>query len=193
LIINLFRQHKRPPLCYNLPEMEDKGYTQVYTGNGKGKTTASLGLALRAAGAGYRVFIGQFLKTGDYSEIKALKRFDDLITVKQFGAPRFIRSKVNEEDRILAEKGLAELASILESGDWDVVIAEELNVAVHLGAIPVEDALFLMSKRPENTELIITGRYAPREILDRADLITEMTEVRHYYREGVPARRGIEK
>ncbi|MDC7224651.1 MAG: cob(I)yrinic acid a,c-diamide adenosyltransferase [Spirochaetales bacterium] len=173
--------------------MKEKGYIQVYTGNGKGKTTASLGLALRSAGAGYKVFIGQFLKTGDYSEIKALKRFDDLILIKQFGAPRFIKQKINEEDRLLAEKGIAELSTALESGEWDMVIAEELNVAVHLGVITLEDALYLISRKPENTELVITGRYAPQEILDRADLVTEMTEIKHYYKEGVAARTGIEK
>jgi cob(I)alamin adenosyltransferase len=173
--------------------MKDKGYIQVYTGNGKGKTTASLGLALRSAGAGYKVFIGQFLKTGDYSEIKALQRFDDLITVKQFGAPRFIKQTINEEDRLLAEKGLAELCKVLDSEEWDVVIAEELNVAVHLGVIPLEDALYLMSRKGENTELVITGRYAPEEIISRANLVTEMGEIKHYYKEGVPARVGIEK
>jgi len=173
--------------------MKEKGYIQVYTGNGKGKTTASLGLALRAAGAGFRVFIGQFLKTGDYSEIKALKRFDDLITVRQYGAPRFIGREVMEEDRSLAEKGIAEMTEILATGEWDVVIAEELNVAVHMNVITEEDALFLMSKKPEHTELVITGRYAPQAVLAKADLITEMTEVRHYYGMGVPARTGIEK
>ncbi|MDC7219103.1 MAG: cob(I)yrinic acid a,c-diamide adenosyltransferase [Spirochaetales bacterium] len=173
--------------------MKEKGYIQVYTGNGKGKTTASLGLALRSAGAGYKVFIGQFLKSGDYSEIGALKRFDDLITVKQFGAPRFIKDKVHDEDRLLAEKGVAQLCRILDSEEYDVVIAEELNVAVYLGVIPLEDALYLMSRKGENTELIITGRYAPEEIIARADLVTEMTEIKHYYNEGVSARTGIEK
>ena len=173
--------------------MKEKGYIQIYTGNGKGKTTAALGLALRSAGAGFRVFIGQFLKTGDYSEIKALERFDDLVTVKQFGAPRFIGRKIQEEDRLLAEQGIAELGDALESGEWDVVIAEELNVAVHLGVLPIEDALYLLSRKPEHTELIITGRYAPEELVNLADLVTEMREVKHYYSEGVSARTGIEK
>lgn len=173
--------------------MKEKGYIQVYTGNGKGKTTASLGLALRAAGAGFKVFIGQFLKTGDYSEIKALGRFDDLIRIKQFGAPRFIGRTIREEDRVLAQEGLKELGGALVSGEWDLVIAEELNVAVHLKVISLEDALALLDKKPDHTELVITGRYAPEEIRDRADLITEMTEVRHYYKAGVPARVGIEK
>ncbi len=173
--------------------MKDKGYIQIYTGNGKGKTTAALGLALRSAGAGHRVFIGQFLKSGDYSEIGALRRFDDLITIKQFGAPHFINNEVAEEDRLLAEKGIAELASVLASGEWDVVIADELNVALHLDVIPLEDALYLIGEKKEKTELIITGRYAPKEIVGLADLVTEMTEVKHYYSEGVSARTGIEK
>ena len=173
--------------------MKEKGFIQIYTGNGKGKTTAALGLALRSAGAGHKVFIGQFLKSGDYSEIRALRRFDDLITIKQFGAPHFINNEVAEEDRLLAEKGIAELASVLASGEWDVVIADELNVAVHLGVIPLEDALYLIGEKKENTELIITGRYAPKEIIGLADLVTEMTEVKHYYNEGVSARTGIEK
>lgn len=173
--------------------MKEKGYIQVYTGNGKGKTTASLGLAIRAAGAGYKVFIGQFLKTGDYSEIKALGRFDDLITVKQFGAPRFIGKEATEKDKKLAQEGMAELSDRLASGEWDVVIAEELNVAVHLGVVSLEKALELIEKKCDNTELVITGRYAPQKILDRADLVTEMTEIKHYYKSGVPARVGIEK
>jgi cob(I)alamin adenosyltransferase len=173
--------------------VEERGYIQVYTGNGKGKTTASLGLALRAAGAGFKVFIGQFLKTGDYSEIKGLTRFDDLIKVKQFGAPRFIGRKIHDEDIQLAREGLAELGKALESGEWDVIIAEELNVAVHLNVIPLKDALAFIDKKPEHTELVITGRNAPEEIKERADLITEMTEVKHYYHAGVQARTGIEK
>ena len=118
-----------------------KGFVQVYTGNGKGKTTAALGLALRAAGAGLNVFIGQFLKQGDYSEINALKRFDDLITVRQYGQGHFVRGEPSPEEVASARTGLTELRAALVSGTYDLVIAEEGNVAVACDLITVADRL----------------------------------------------------
>lgn len=170
-----------------------KGYVQVYTGNGKGKTTAALGLALRAAGAGRKVFIGQFLKQGDYSEIKALKRFDDLITLRQYGRGRFLRGIPAPEEIEAAAAGLLELRSILAGGQHDVVIAEEGNVAAACGLFGVDDLLALVDIRPETTELVITGRNAHPRLIERADLVTEMKEVKHYFQQGVTARIGIEK
>lgn len=170
-----------------------KGYVQVYTGNGKGKTTASLGLAVRAAGAGLKVFIVQFLKKGDYSEIKALERFSDLITIEQYGLGQFVKGKPSAEDIEAGKQGYARVSEILKSGDYQVVIVEEGNVAVMCGLISEQDLNTLIDIKPDTVELVITGRNAPQSIMDRADLVTEMKEIKHYYQQGVMARVGIEK
>jgi len=170
-----------------------KGYVQVYTGNGKGKTTAALGLSIRAAGAGLKVFIVQFLKMGDYSEIKALERFSDLITIEQYGLGRFVKGKPSPEDIEAGMKGLEKLKSIIAAGEHDVVVVEEGNVAVMCGLFTVHDLLDVISKKPENMEIVITGRGAAPEIIEKADLVTEMKEIKHYYQKGVKARVGIEK
>jgi cob(I)alamin adenosyltransferase len=170
-----------------------KGYVQVYTGEGKGKTTAALGLSLRAAGAGLRVYIGQFIKSGDYSEIKALRRFSDQITIEQFGLGRFIKGKPHPEDIQAAARGLDRVREVLISGDYDVVILEEASVAAKVGLIAVEDLLDLIAGKPDDKELVITGRDAAPEVIEKADLVTEMKAVKHYYEKGVPARTGIEK
>ena len=170
-----------------------KGYVQIYTGNGKGKTTASLGLSVRAAGAGLKVFIAQFLKQGGYSEIKALERFSDLITIQQYGLGRFVKGKPTEEEIMAARKGLADINEAMLSGDYDVLIVEEGNVAAACGLFEVQQLLDLISKKPDSLELVITGRSAAPEVIARADLVTEMKEVKHYYQNGVAARVGIEK
>jgi len=170
-----------------------RGYVQVYTGNGKGKTTASLGLALRAAGAGMKVYIAQFLKMGDYSEIKALDRFSDLITIEQFGRGKFIKGKPSPEDIAAGLRGLEKIDRMLASGKFQVIIMEEANVAVTCGLFPVSRLLDLIDKKPDDTELVLTGRGAAPEIIEKADLVTEMKEIKHYYHKGVRARIGIEK
>lgn len=170
-----------------------RGYVQVYTGNGKGKTTAAIGLAIRAAGAGLRVFIAQFIKMGDYSEIKALRRFSDLITVEQFGLGRFTNGKPLLEDIKAAQKGLERIKSILLSDEYKVIILEEANVAAKYGLIRVQDLLGLIVNKPYDKELVITGRGASPRIIENADLVTEMKLIKHYYEKGVPARVGIEK
>ncbi len=170
-----------------------KGYTQVYTGNGKGKTTAAIGLSIRAAGAGLKVFIAQFIKMGDYSEIKALKRFSDLITVEQFGLGRFTNGKPTPEDIKAAQQGLERVKSVLASNEYNIIVLEEANVAVNLGLIAVQDLLGLIIQKPYDTELVITGRGASPMIIEKADLVTEMKPVKHYFQKGVPARLGIEK
>jgi cob(I)alamin adenosyltransferase len=170
-----------------------KGYIQVYTGNGKGKTTAALGLAIRAAGAGLKVFIAQFIKMGEYSEIKALKRFGDLIAVEQFGTGSFIKGKPSAPDIEAARKGLERIKAVFSSGQHNVVIMEEANVATKLELISVEDMLEIMVEKPKDVELVITGRGADSRILEKADLVTEMKEVKHYFQRGVKARIGIEK
>jgi cob(I)alamin adenosyltransferase len=154
-----------------------KGYVHIYTGNGKGKTTAALGLAIRAAGAGLNVFLAQFIKGKQYSELNALKRLADLITVEQFGLPRFINGKPSEPDIEAARYGLERVKSSMLSGRFDMIIIDEGNVAVTYGLLSKQDLLDLIGMKPENLELIITGRDALPEIIDKADLVTEMKAI----------------
>ncbi|MDY6824842.1 MAG: cob(I)yrinic acid a,c-diamide adenosyltransferase [Thermodesulfobacteriota bacterium] len=184
-----------------------KGYVQIYTGTGKGKTTAALGLAVRAVGAGLRVYICQFMKSGDYSEIKALKRLSEClaespaldgaitgaITIEQFGTGRFVRGKPAEKEFEAGRQGLARLREALISGDFDVVIAEEANVAVSCGIFSAEALCDLIDIKPPDMELVITGRGAAESLINRADLVTDMRAVKHYFENGVAARTGIEK
>lgn len=169
-----------------------KGYIHIYTGNGKGKTTAALGLALRAMGAGLKVFVGQFVKKRICSEHKALERFKDLITIKQYGTG-FLRSKIpTPSEKASAKKGLEDVKKALLSGQYDMVILDEVNIAVHYGLLGADDVLRLLDKKPPKTEVIITGRYADEKLIKKADLVTEMKEIKHYFKQGVKARRGIE-
>jgi len=170
-----------------------KGYIQIYTGDGKGKTTAALGLALRAAGCGLKVFIAQFIKGIEYSEIKALKKYSDNITVKQYGRGCFIMREPEKEDFYAANNGLDEIKNIIKNGFYDIVILDEINIAVQLKLISIVDLIDIMENKPENIELILTGRGADEELIKRADLVTEMREIKHYYRSGVIARTGIER
>ncbi len=173
-------------------ELIVKGYVQVYTGNGKGKTTASMGLAIRAAGAGLKVFIVQFMKQGDYSEIKSLAQLDH-IQVEQYGAGKFVKGKPSDQEKDNCNKGYARLISILSAGEHDLVIAEEANVAGMCGLLSEAQILKLMDIKPDHVELVLTGRGATQAVMDRADLVTEMREIKHYYKQGVKARTGIEK
>jgi cob(I)alamin adenosyltransferase len=155
--------------------------------------TAAIGLAIRAAGAGLKVYIAQFIKMGDYSEIKALKRFSDLITVEQFGLGRFVDGKPSPEDIAAAQKGLKQIKSIMASEEYKVIILEEANVAAKYGLIREQELLGLIINKPYDVELVITGRHAPSRVIENADLVTEMIPVKHYFEKGVPARVGIEK
>ena len=170
-----------------------KGYVQVYTGDGKGKTTAALGLTLRAAGAGLKVHICQFMKSGDYSEIKALKKLGDYVSVVQFGTGQFVRGRPSEEEIAAGRKGLEHLKSIVHGGEYDVVVAEEANVAASCGLFSEDELLSVMETKPDNVELVITGRGATEKVIAKADLVTEMKAIKHYYDAGVSARVGIEK
>ena len=169
------------------------GQFQVYTGDGKGKTTAALGLALRASGAGLRVFIGQFMKAGPTSELSALARLEN-VRVEQFGSGKglLMGREADAEDIACARAGLARVKAAL--GGYDVVIADEINCACAHGLLDVSDLMALIDARPDRTELVFTGRGAREEVLARADLVTEMRAVRHYYaQKGLCARVGIEK
>lgn len=169
-----------------------KGYVQVYTGDGKGKTTAALGLAVRAIGAGLNVFIAQFVKGQICSEIKAINENLDKITIKQYGRKYFIYSKPEKEDIEMAKKGLLEVSNAVKSGKYDVVILDEANIATYFKLFSVDELLKVIKEKPDGVELVITGRKADPKIIEAADLVTEMKEIKHYYKKGVMARQGIE-
>lgn len=171
--------------------MGNKGYIHIYTGNGKGKTTSALGLSLRAIGAGKKVFFGQFVKGMKYSETKTVKYLPNF-DMKQFGKECFIYNEPTEEDIKLAKEGLKEIENILIDGEYDIVVMDELNIALYYKLFTVDDVLKALEKRAKHIEVIITGRYAPKELIDIADLVTEMREVKHYYNKGIQARKGIE-
>ena len=170
-----------------------KGYIQVYTGNGKGKTTAAMGLALRAAGSGLKVYIAQFIKGMKYSEHDSLGRLSDSITVKQYGQSCFIHRNPEEKDIYVALEGLKDVKKIMCSGKYQMIILDEANIATYFKLFSVEDLLDFMREKPKGVELVITGRMADPRVIDEADLVTEMKEVKHYYQKGIKARDGIEK
>jgi cob(I)alamin adenosyltransferase len=174
---------------------EFQGYIQVYTGNGKGKTTAALGLALRAAGHGLRTYFGQFLKGQDYGELRAVRALSPLLTIEQFGRQGFIHVGENpdQEDFQRARAGLDKCRAAMLSGRFDLVVLDEVNVALHFKLLDEKDILKFLEEKPEAVEIVLTGRYAPQSVLDRADLVTEMSCLKHYYERGVRARDGIER
>ena len=176
--------------------MTERGYIQVYTGNGKGKTTAALGMALRAAGRGMKTYVAQFLKKGEYGELLAVKRhLPELIVIEQFGLPDFHHQEngVSVIEREAAEAGMAAVKKAMLGGDYRIVVLDEINTLLHFKIIAVEPVLRLLEQKPAGVEMVLTGRYAPAELLARADLITDMLEIRHYYQKKIPARIGIEK
>jgi len=172
----------------------NKGYIQIYTGNGKGKTTAAIGQAVRAAGFGLKTYIVQFMKEFPYNEVKSLNRLKEWITIEQFGGDEFVYKKEspgkNEIDK--AQRGLAAAKAKMLSGKYDIIILDEVCVSIHFGLFSDEEILTFVKQKPENVELILTGRYCPDKLLDKADLVTEMNEVKHYYQDGITSRKGIE-
>ncbi len=176
---------------YNVRREKVKGYIQVYTGDGKGKTTAALGLAVRAVCAGKKVFFGQFVKGMEYSELDAIKFLPNFV-MEQFGRPEFIHGKPTKADIDNAIKGLKRIEEILTSNEYDLVVLDEANIALFYELFTLNDLLKVISVRSENTEIVITGRKAPEALIQLADLVTEMKEIKHYYQKGVLARKGIE-
>lgn len=179
------------------PHPWPKGYIHLYTGNGKGKTTAAFGLALRALAAGANVFIGQFVKSMRYGECSIAEAANALgkgqCLIELFGNGCTLLRAPTEEDRAAARAGIARSLKALQGEAWDMIILDELTIALHLGLISDTDIKELLQARPPRVELIITGRYAPDWLIARCDLVTDMQEVRHYYQQGVEARVGIER
>jgi len=171
----------------------EKGLVQVYTGDGKGKTSAAFGLALRAIGRGLKVYVVQFIKGGfDYGELHIVERLPNL-QLATFGRGKFITNlPPSKEDVKLAREAFELAKKVVRSGEHDIVILDEINVALNLKMIGTEEVKELIKNKPEHVELILTGRYAPAQILEVADLVTEMREVKHPYAQGVPPRKGIE-
>ena len=179
-------------MCFRGDKLEGgEGLIQVYTGNGKGKTTAALGLAIRASGAGFNVYIGQFVKGRFYSELASLKKIKR-IKVEQFGSRCFIRVKPGKKDIELACEGLKKARKAILGRRFRLVILDEINIALNLKLISLSEVLFLLRSAPRDKEIVLTGRYAPAEIKKVADLISDIKESRHYYKKGIKARRGIE-
>jgi cob(I)alamin adenosyltransferase len=171
----------------------ERGCIQVYTGNGKGKTTAALGLALRAVGRGLRVCFFQFIKGGGpYGEHLIADKLSPLFTIIQTGRPGWVNTKDISADRRAAQEALEQARGLIASGEYDLVVLDEINGAVGFGLVDVEQVLELIAIKPEKTELVLTGRNAHEKVIEAADLVTEMREIKHYYKAGVPARTGIE-
>lgn len=191
-----------------------KGYVQVYTGDGKGKTTAAIGITMRALGAGKKVLFLQFMKAKSYSEHDILPGISPNLTLETFGKPFFVAKPGSawaeelkkmggdymifepgnppQEYLDLVAKGVEKAKKAVSSGAYDLVVLDEINCALFFGLIKWEDLLDLIDSKAENTELILTGRGATPELIERADLVTEMREIKHYYMQGVQARKGIE-
>ena len=171
----------------------DRGLVQVYTGDGKGKTTAALGLALRAAGQGFSVHIVQFMKGWRTSgELKALEWLPS-ISICRFGRAEFVHPQgITSEDREMAREALAHSQEAIRSGRYDLVILDEINVALAWKLVDLQAVLDLIKTKPEGLELVLTGRSAPQEVIEVADLVTEMREVKHPYHQGLASRRGID-
>jgi cob(I)alamin adenosyltransferase len=173
---------------------KSKGMIQVYTGTGKGKTTAALGLAMRAFGHGLKIYVIQFMKGNiRYGEVETARHLSPNFVIQQMGRETFVdRNNPDEIDIELAQRAFQLAKEVIAGGEYDIVVLDEINVAVDYGLISLDALLDLLDSKPAHVELILTGRDAKREVIERADLVTEMVEVKHYYREGIPSREGID-
>ncbi len=176
-----------------MPELK-KGYIQIYTGNGKGKSTAAIGLAIRAAGYGLKVFILQLMKDFPYNEGKILSIMSDKIRVVKIGRDDWVfrKEKPPQEEVDQAEKALSEFEEVMISKKYDVFILDEICAAIYFGLVNEERVMKILDKKPESIELVLTGRYCSGSLISRADLVTEMKEIKHYYSTGVKSRPGID-
>ncbi|VEN73180.1 Cob(I)yrinic acid a,c-diamide adenosyltransferase [Candidatus Desulfarcum epimagneticum] len=175
--------------------IQGKGYTQVYTGDGKGKTTAALGLAFRAMGCGMKTYIGQFMKGQKYNELNAARMCPGRIIIEQYGKDTFVhvRKPPDPEDVEMAKSGYEKIKKAMFSGIYNIVVADEIITSHYFNLISTKDILKLVAKKPREVEFIMTGRYAPQEIIEAVDLVSEMREIKHYYHSGAQAREGIER
>lgn len=171
--------------------MKEKRYIHLYTGDGKGKTTAAFGLAVRAACAGLNVYIGQFVKGMEYSEVGVQKVMSN-IKIEQYGRDCFIEKNPEAEDFACAEIGFEKIKSALKSDEYDMVILDEITVALYYKLVDLDELLEVLKTRNESIEVVLTGRNAPVELIEIADLVTEMQEIKHYYKQGVLSREGID-
>ena len=169
-----------------------KGYIQVYTGNGKGKTTAALGLAMRAAGAGLKVYFVQFLKGRKNSEHISLEKFKNHITVRQYGNKSFLTGRPTSADICMAKKGFLDAKRAVYNKEYDLIVLDEVFFAINLKLIKLDDVITLLKTKPCSVEIVLTGRKSPLKIIETADLVTEMKEIKHYFKSRVKARLGIE-
>ena len=170
----------------------NRGYVHVYTGDGKGKTTAALGLAIRAVGSGLRVAVALFMKNRDSGEFRILERLGAGIRVHDYGSGCFIQGPPDIAETLRAQTGYRSLKRMMAEGGSDLMILDEANMAVACGLLPAASLMDLIHSKPAELELVITGRYAHPEVIAAADLVTEMKEVKHYYHTGVRARPGID-
>jgi cob(I)alamin adenosyltransferase len=168
-----------------------KRLTQIYTGDGKGKTTAALGLAVRAAGGGLKVYVYQFIKGSPCGEHKILRNIGN-IKVEQCGRGCFIRKKPSLRDVKCAAKGFRKIRGIINSGEYDMVILDEINTALKIGLLKAPEVRAAIREKPASVELVLTGRYCPKSLFKDADLVTEMRKIKHPFDKGLLARRGIE-
>ncbi len=172
----------------------NQGFIQIYTGNGKGKSTAAIGQAVRAAGFGLKVYIAQFMKEYPYNELVSLKHLSEWITIEQFGGDDFVYKKELPENDELekAKNGMTTAKDKMLSGKFDLIILDEAIVAIYFKLIETNDLIEFIKLKPNEVELILTGRYCPYELIELADLVTEMKEVKHYYHKGITSRAGID-
>lgn len=172
----------------------EKGYVHLYTGNGKGKTTAALGMALRAAGYNISSIIIQFMKGQEYGELSSVKMLNGLITVEQYGSPDFCRLEdENIRDHyLLARKGVERSREVIVSDEYNIVVLDEIVTAMLFKLVTLDEIISLIKNKAASIELILTGRGATDTLISHCDLVTEMKEIKHYYGNGIPARKGIE-
>lgn len=171
-----------------------QGLIQIYTGNGKGKTTAAFGLAIRAVGHGFQVYIIQFMKgKGDTGDLVGLKRLMPECQIEHFGGSGWVgKGELQEEHLQEARKGFLKAQEIILSGEWDIVILDEIINALWFELISESDVLELLNKKPSHVEIVLSGRNASLSLIEKADLVTEMVQKKHPFEQGVMARQGIE-
>jgi cob(I)alamin adenosyltransferase len=171
-----------------------QGFVQIYTGNGKGKSTAAIGQAVRAAGFGLKTYIAQFMKEYPYNELISLKHLSEWITIEQFGGDEFVYKKEfpGVEELAKARNGLQTALEKMLSNEYDLIILDEVIVAIYFKLIKTEELMEFIKQKPKTVEFILTGRYCPQELIELADLVTEMKEIKHYYQNGITSRKGIE-